>query len=67
MSGIQSARGHKFTAKCPKCNYTSKIPLLCSTNYQRPNERTFKFDKLNNSNSVHSKNCPKHRLKLERI
>jgi len=47
------ARGHKFTAKCPKCKYTSRIPEL-----------TFH---LTNKNSVHSQLCPKHRLKLERV
>ena len=45
--------GHKFTAKCPKCNYTSRIPEL-------------PFH-LTNKNSVHSQLCPKHRLQLERV
>lgn len=44
---------HKYTAKCPKCNYTSRIP-----------ETAFV---LNNKNSVHSQTCPKHRLPLERV
>lgn len=45
--------GHKFTAKCPKCNYTSKIPEV---NFH-----------LTKKNTVWSQLCPKHRLKLERI
>lgn len=47
----QAAKGHKFTAKCPKCNYTSKLPL----------DPVFT---LTNKNSVHSQHCPIHRLKL---
>ena len=47
------AMGHKFTAKCPKCNYTSRIPEL-------------PFH-LTNDNSVHSRTCPVHRLQLERV
>ena len=42
---VRRARGHKYTAKCPKCNYTSKIPVI---------EDSF----LTNKNSVHSKMCP---------
>jgi hypothetical protein len=53
MSTCRRAHAHKFTAKCPKCNYTSRIP-----------ETSFH---LNNSNSVHSQLCPKHRLRLERV
>lgn len=53
MSTTIRARGHKFTAKCPKCDYTSRIPELPFY--------------LNNSNSVHSQTCPKHRLQLERV
>ncbi len=41
---------HKFTAKCPKCSYTSRIPVSGFI--------------LDNKNSVHSQFCPKHRLKL---
>ena len=53
MGTVRRAHGHKFTAKCPKCNYTSRIP-----------ETKFHLD---NSNSVHSETCPKHRLKLVRV
>lgn len=44
--------GHKKTAKCPikNCKYTSRIPVV-----------DFHLD---NTNSVHSKTCPKHRTKL---
>lgn len=52
MSTTRRGRGHKYTAKCPKCDYTSRIPL---TSF------------LNNTNSVHSQNCPKHRLPLEKV
>lgn len=44
------AQNHKCTMKCPKCSYTSRIPL---TNFF-----------LTNKNSVHSKLCPVHRLEL---
>ena len=53
MSTTRRGRGHKYTAKCPKCNYTSRIPVL-------------PFH-LNNTNSVHSQNCPIHRLPLEKV
>ncbi len=55
MSGVRRARGHKYTACCPieNCNYTSKIPVI-------------EGGALNNSNSVHSKTCPVHRVKLIR-
>lgn len=46
-------QNHKCTMKCPKCNYTSRIPL---TNFY-----------LTNKNSVHSKLCPVHRLELIRF
>ncbi len=26
MSTTRRGRGHKYTAKCPKCEYTSRIP-----------------------------------------
>ncbi len=45
--------GHKYTAKCPKCKYTSRIPV---TSFH-----------LTNKNSVHSKICPVHRLPLEQV
>jgi len=47
---------HKFTAKCPKCKYTSKIPY-----------DTGPFARINNKNSVHSKKCPIHRLDLVKV
>jgi hypothetical protein len=47
------AMGHKYTAKCPKCKYTSRIPI---TDFH-----------LTNKNSVHSKLCPVHRLELVRV
>lgn len=53
MSTCRRVMGHKFTAKCPKCNYTSRIP-----------ETSFH---LTNKNSVHSRLCPVHRLQLERV
>lgn len=53
MSTSRRAIGHKFTAKCPKCKYTSRIPEL-------------PFH-LTNKNSVHSEICPVHRSPLERI
>ena len=53
MGTTRRIHAHKFTAKCPKCKYTSKIPYTDSV--------------LNNTNSVHSQVCPKHRLKLERV
>jgi hypothetical protein len=53
MGTCRRTHAHKFTAKCPKCNYTSRIP-----------ETSFHLD---NSNSVHSKTCPKHRLELVRV
>lgn len=53
MSTVRRAWGHKYTAKCPKCNYTSKIPV---TNFH-----------LTNKNAVWSQLCPKHRLKLEKV
>lgn len=53
MGTCRRINAHKFTAKCPKCNYTSRIP-----------ETSFVLD---NSNSVHSQTCPKHRLILERV
>ena len=43
-----------YYAKCPKCQYTSRIP-------------EFEGAILNNKNSVHSKVCPKHRLELVRV
>lgn len=52
MGTARRIHAHKFTAKCPmaKCNYTSKIPYTDA--------------KLNNTNSVHSRFCPKHRIEL---
>jgi hypothetical protein len=50
MGTCRRIQAHKYTAKCPKCNYTSRIPI---TDF-----------KLNNKNSVHSKSCPIHRLGL---
>jgi hypothetical protein len=44
---------HKFTAKCPKCKYTSKIP--------------YSDFRLTNKNSIHSQLCPIHRLALVKI
>lgn len=41
---------HKVTKKCPKCKYTSRIPI---SDFH-----------LTNKNSVHSKMCPIHRLEL---
>ena len=52
-NSCRSIHGHKYTAKCPKCKYSSKIP--------------FTDDKLTNKNSTHSKVCPKHRLVLVRV
>lgn len=53
MGTSRRIHAHKFTAKCPKCNYTSRIP-----------ETPFH---LNNKNSIHSETCPKHQLKLVRV
>lgn len=54
MGHVRDIQGHKYTAKCPKCNYTSRIPYFVDS-------------KLNNKNSCHSRMCPKHRLELERV
>jgi phage FluMu protein Com len=54
MSTVRRANGHKVTAKCPKCKYTSRIPL--KENWV-----------LTNKNSVHSKTCPTHRLPLVKL
>jgi len=51
---MKNKLAHKYTAKCPKCEYTSRIP-------------EFEGVILNNKNSVHSKTCPKHRLELVRV
>lgn len=53
MGTCRRINAHKYTAKCPKCKYTSRIPY---TNFR-----------LDNSNSVHSKLCPIHRLTLEKV
>lgn len=53
MGSFRRYYAHKYTAKCPKCNYTSRIP--------------YSDWKINNSNSCHSKICPKHRLSLEPV
>lgn len=53
MGTARRIHAHKFTAKCPKCNYTSKIP--------------YSDNILNNTNSLHSKFCPKHRIELKAI
>jgi hypothetical protein len=48
--GAKRILAHKYTAKCPKCSYTSRIPITVWV--------------LNNKNSIHSKLCPTHRLEL---
>jgi hypothetical protein len=50
MGTTRRAFGHKNTVKCPKCKYTSRIPITDI--------------RLTNKNSVHSKTCPIHRLPL---
>lgn len=53
MGTARRIHAHKFTAKCPLCKYTSKIPY---------SDRV-----LNNKNSIHSKLCPVHRVQLVKI
>jgi hypothetical protein len=59
MATSRRINGHKFTAFCPikGCKYTSKIPYVIK-------ESLAIFGGLNNTNSVHSKTCPKHRILL---
>jgi hypothetical protein len=53
MSTARRIYAHKYTAKCPKCKYTSRIP--------------YSGFHLTNDNSVHSTMCPKHRLPLVKV
>lgn len=60
MGTCRRIYAHKYTAKCPLCNYTSKIPYII----HKPSDV---INSLDNSNSVHSKMCPVHRLELVKV